>query len=143
MTSKQLRRRRLRGLTLIETIIAMVVLAVAVPGTLWAIRDSAVQRVAPLRSSKARWLVTEKLEDIVADRHSTTRGYTYIASGNYPNEATISGFPGFTRTTTVSETAADLATAGTGYKKVTVSVGWIDTKGVARQVSISTVLTDY
>lgn len=135
--------RLLPGLTLIETIVAMVVLAVAVPGTLWAIRDAAVQRVAPLRSSKARWLVTEKLEDIVADRNSTTRGYAYVLTGNYPSEASISGFPGFTRTTTIAETAADLVSAGTGYKKVTVSVGWTDTKGVARQVSISTVLTDY
>ena len=136
-------RRRLPGLTLIETIIAMVVLAAAVPGTLWAIRDAAVQRVAPLQVSKARWLVTEKLEDIVADRNSTTRGYSYVVAGNYPNEASISGFPGFTRTTTISETAADLTSAGTGYKKVTVSVVWTDTKGVSRQVSIATVITDY
>ncbi len=136
-------RRWLPGLTLIETIIAMVVLAVAVPGTLWAIRDAAVQRVAPLQTSKARWLVTEKLEDIVADRNSTMRGYTYVVAGNYPSEASISGFAGFTRTTAISETAADLVSAGTGYKKVTVSVGWTDTKGMARQVSIATVITDY
>lgn len=131
------------GVTLVEAIVAVVILAAAVPATLWAIRDASVQRVAPLQASKARWLLTEKLEDIIADRHATGRGYGYLVAANYPAEASITGYPGFTRTTSIAETGADLASAGTGYKRVTVRVAWRDARGVDRQVDMATVLTDY
>jgi prepilin-type N-terminal cleavage/methylation domain-containing protein len=132
-----------RGFTLIETIIAIVVLSIAVPPMLWSIRESHIQRVGPMMASKARWLATEKLEDIIADRHSTTRGYAYLVTANYAAEASISGSAGFTRTVTFTETAADLSTAGTGYKRCTVTVGWTDGAGTARSLSISSVVTDY
>lgn len=139
------RRRRSRppGVTLVEAIVAVVILAAAVPATLWAIRDAAVQRLAPLQASKARWLLTEKLEDVIADRHASGRGYGYLVAANYPAESAIAGYDGFTRTTSIVETGADLASAGTGYKRVTVRVAWRDARGVSRQVDMATVLTDY
>ncbi len=93
--------------------------------------------------SRARWLATEKLEDVIADRHSTTRGYDYLISGNYPPEAAVSGFPQFSRSVTLTETEADLVSAGTGYLTVEVAVGWTDTQGVGRTLEVSTVLTEY
>ena len=132
-----------RGFTLIEAIIAIVVLSIAVPPMLWSIRASHVQRVSPMKASQARWLATEKLEDIIADRHSTTRGYSYLTSGNYPNESSITGSPGFTRSVAFTETTANLSTSGTGYKKCVVTVTWIDGAGVSRSLAISTVVTDY
>ena len=134
---------RRRGLTLIETIAAIVLLSIAIPPMLFSIREAQHHRVNPVLSSKARWLVTEKLEDIIADRHSTTRGYGYVIAANYPAENPISGYTGFARSVTISETAADLVSAGTGYKRVTVSVGWTDTTGAARTLAITTILTDY
>lgn len=131
------------GFTLIEAIIAIVVLAVAVPPMLWSIQDSQVSRVAPILASRARWLATEKLEDIVADRHSSTRGYGYVIDANYPAEAAVTGMTGFSRSVAITETGAALASGGTGYKLVTVTVGWIDARAEARSLSLSTVVTDY
>lgn len=136
-------RLRRTGFTLIETIIAVVVLSIAVPSMLWSIQAAHKQRIDPMRTSKARWLAQEKLEDIIADRHSTTRGYSYVITGNYPAETPVSGYAAFNRSVTVSETAADLVSAGTGYKKATVTVTWNDSKGQSRSLALATVVTDY
>ena len=135
--------RHRRGFTLIESIGALVILTVAIPPMLWSIRQAHIQRVNPMKASKARWLATEKLEDIIADSNSTTRGWTYVASGNYATENPVSGYVGFTRTVAISETAADLVTAGTGYKRITVTVNWTDASGTSRSTSVATIPTDY
>lgn len=131
------------GFTLIETVAAVVILAIGIAPMLWAVQEAQVQRVNPLQASRARWLATEKLEDVIADRHSGTRGYTYLINGNYPTQNPVSGFPGFTRSVSITETAADLSSAGTGYKTAEVTVAWIDGAGQARSLAVSTVLTDY
>lgn len=132
-----------RAFTLVEAIAAIIILAVAVPPMMVAVRDSAVSRADPILQSRARWLVTERLEDIIADRHSPARGYAYVTGTNYPAEATISGFPGFSRAVSIIETGASLLGAGTGYKTVTVTVSWTSPKAGARSLAVSTVVTDY
>jgi len=131
------------GFTLIETIAAIVILAAAIPPLMFAIREAHHQRVDPVLTSRARWLATEKLEDIIADRHSTTRGYDYLIEANYPDEDSVPGYANFSRTVSFNATEADLSTAGEGYMNVTVEVGWIDGGGTARTLSVSTVLTEY
>lgn len=139
-----MKKRRLpSAFTLIEAIIAIVILSVAMPPMLWAIRDSQSMRVSPILTSRARWLATEKLEDVIADRHSTTRGYSYVIAGNYPAEATIAGFPGFSRSTSITETGAAFAVGGTGYKLITVTVSWTDGRAQSQSLTLSTVVTDY
>ena len=132
-----------RGFSLIETIAAIVILSVALPSMLWTVREAHIQRVSPVLLSTARWLAVEKLEDVIADRHSETRGYTYLITGNYPAENPVAGYAGFTRTVSFNETVADLVTAGAGYMNVTVQVGYTDGQGTAQTLSILTVLTDY
>lgn len=132
-----------RGFTLVETIAAIVILAVAIPPMLWSIRAAHQQRVNPVLLSRARWLAAEKLEDVIADRHSTTRGYAWLSPSNYPAESPVSGFTGFDRSVSLVETTADLVTPGSGYMTVTVTVDWTDGAGDAQSLSISTVLTDY
>jgi prepilin-type N-terminal cleavage/methylation domain-containing protein len=135
---------RTRGFTLIEAITAVVVLAVAVPGMFWGIRDAQMRRIDPIQASKARWLAAEKLEDIIADRHSATRGYAYVIGGNYGAEASVSGYPGFSRAVAIAESGASLvAGSGTGYKRVTVSVSFRDGRNTLRTLSLATVVTDY
>lgn len=136
-------RRQRRGFTLIEAIAAIVMLAIIVPPTMYALREGHKQRANPVLASRARWLATEKLEDVIADRHSATRGYAYLVASNYPSESSITGFPGFTRSVSFTETTVNLSTAGTGYMRVTVTVGWTDAGSTARSLAISTVLTDY
>jgi prepilin-type N-terminal cleavage/methylation domain-containing protein len=131
------------GFSLIETIAAIVILSVALPPMLWAIGQGHIQRVNPVMVSKARWLATEKLEDIIADRHSSTRGYTWLVPGQYPDETPVVGYPAFNRTVSFNMTAADLVSAGNDYKRATVTVSWTDATGTGRSLALSTVLTDY
>ncbi|MGE3107716.1 MAG: prepilin-type N-terminal cleavage/methylation domain-containing protein [Phycisphaerales bacterium] len=134
---------RRSAFTLIECIIAIVILSVAVPAMVLAIRETHSRRAAPVMSSRASWLAMELLEDIIADRNSATRGYGYLKASNYPAEASVSEFPAFSRSVRFVETGPDLASAGSGYMKVTVSVSWIAPGGTQRSLALSTILTDY
>ena len=126
-----------------EAIVAIVVLSLAVPSMVWAIRMAHNGRVDPVQASRARWLASEKLEDVIADRNSTTRGYSYVVTANYPSEGSISGFPGFTRSVAITETGANLVSAGTGYKRVVVTVSYTGAAGTPRAMALSTVVTEY
>jgi hypothetical protein len=131
------------GFTLIEGIAATVILATAVPPMLWAVRQASSARANSVLASRARWLAAEKLEDIIADRHSSTRGYTYLATANYPAESAVAGYPGYARSVAITESAADLVSAGTGYKRVSVSATYLDDARVSRTATLSTVLASY
>lgn len=147
MALRDARRQRLkgrRGFTLIEVIIAVVVMSIAVPPMFWALRQANVQRVDPVNLSRARWLACEKLEDILADQYSTTRGYSYLLNSNYVAESPVTGFTGFTRSVSIAESGAGLvAGSGTGYKTVVVTVGYVDGKGASRTLNVSTVVAQY
>ncbi len=145
MCSRPIRPRSLdrRALTLLEVVCAVVIIGIAAPALLTAVRDATVRRASAQQQITARWLACEKLEDITADRHSATRGWSYIASGNYPAEPSVTGFTAFSRTTTIVETGVDLTTAGTGYRKVTVTVTYPDAHLGTKSISIASVLTDY
>ena len=131
-----------RAFTLIEAISALVVLSIAMPSMLWSIRDSVRRRADPILLSRARWLAAEKLEDCIADGHSTTRGYAYLAVGNYPAESPVTGFTGMNRSVAINETAPNFI-AGTGWKTITVSVTYTDGQGVTRSLALATVITSY
>ena len=141
--------RRRRGFTFIETIASIVILSVAIPPMLWAIRAAEMHRVNATLPSRARWLVTEKLEDIVADRHGPSRGWSYVKNGgNYTDEVPVATDTQFNRRVTVSEhgpwdDVGSAWTAGTSYLTVTVQVEWYDSGGTLRTISIETILTDY
>jgi len=134
---------RRRGFTLVETIASLVVLSMTIPPIMIVMQRASTDQLTPIMTSRARWLATEKIEDIIADRHSATRGYDYLITANYVDETPITSDPGFSRTVSLSVTAADLVTAGTGYMTVTVAVSWADSTGSARQIDIVTVLTEY
>ena len=144
-------RPHVHGFTLIETIAAVVILTVAMPPMMWALNEAHLQRANPMLVARARWLATEKLEDIVADRHDATRGWAYVKTpGNYSAENPVDAgdYPQFNRSVTLSEHGAwdnggQTWSAGTGYLTVTVDVDWTDAGGDPRTLSISTIVTDY
>ncbi len=142
-------RARPSGFTLIETVAAIVILAVAVPPMLWAVAQAQHKRANPMLASKARWMAVEKLEDLIADRHSESgnRGWDYLIAANYADEnpGDISSYPQFGRTETFLETQADLSTpdASGGYMTVTVTVTWTNSEGDSQSLSITTMLTEY
>ncbi|MBL8758157.1 MAG: prepilin-type N-terminal cleavage/methylation domain-containing protein [Phycisphaerae bacterium] len=135
--------RRARALTLVEALVAIVVVAIAAPPMLLAMRDASLRRATPVLADRARWLASEKLEDLIADRHSPARGYAFITPANYPTEPAVAGFPAFSRAVAITETAANLSSPGTGYKRVAVTVAWRDQGGTLRSLALSTILTDY
>jgi len=132
-----------RGFSLVEAIACVLVMSIAVPPMLLAIRDAQARRAGITQASRARWLATERLEDIIADRHSTTRGYTHIQSANYPDETDLPDSPGFARRVAIAETGSDLATPGQGYKRITVEIDWIVPLHGSSTLTLSTVVTDY
>lgn len=127
--------------SLIEAIAAISLLALAVPALLWSLAQSRRSLVQPTSYTTARWLVTERLEDVLADASSPARGYAYVASSNYPAESPVSGFSGFSRSMAVAETGANLSSAGTGWKTVTVIVAWTDVQGDSQSLAASAVVT--
>ncbi len=131
-----------RGFTLIEAISALVILSLAMPTMLWAIRDSIRRRADPILLSRARWLAGEKLEDIIADAHSPSRGYSYVVNANYSAESPVSGFTGMNRSVSIVETAPKFV-AGTGWKTCTVTVTYTDGQATSRSLQLSTVVTSY
>ena len=58
---------RRRGFTLIEAVIAMIVLSVAVPATLALVHDATVVRAESAMSTRASWLGSMLCEQILAD----------------------------------------------------------------------------
>lgn len=131
-----------RAFTLIEAITAIVILGTAMPAMLIALGQAHRDRISPAMASQARWIAMEKLEDVIADRSSLSRGWDYIDETNYPNEASIMGSPGYSREVDIAETAADLQTVGTGYKTVSVTVEWTHSDGQTHTVVLATVMTE-
>jgi len=131
-----------RAFSLLEAISALVILGVAMPGMLWAIRDNVRRRADPVFLSRARFLAAEKLEDIIADANSPARGYSYVLNANYAAETPVSGFTGMNRSVSIVETAANFV-AGTGWKTCTVTVSYTDGQAQSRSLQLSTVVTSY
>lgn len=130
------------GFTLIETIIAIVILTIAAPPLLMALSATHSERAVTARSIEASWLAADQLERVIRDRHSPTRGYGYLVEANYPDLSALPEAPAFSRAVTITETAPDLTSAGAGAKTVTVSIAWTDPMTGARSFALSTVLTD-
>jgi type II secretory pathway pseudopilin PulG len=137
------RRRTRRAFTLPEAITGVVILSIAIPSMLWGVRQAHIHRANRILLSRAHWLAVEQLEDVLADRAGSTRGYSYIIPGNYPPEPAVAGFPAFARSVMIAETGASLAGAGTGYKRITVIVSFTDAGGTPRSLSLQSAVTDY
>lgn len=133
-----------RGFTLVEAVTAIVVLSLAMPAMLAALAQAQRERAAPVLASRARWLAVEKLEEVIADRHSPSRGWGHLVAANYPEEAEVAGFEGFSRSVGFAEYGApDLSTPGEGYVVATVVVGWTGPMGGVESMPIATVLTEF
>ena len=59
MRERRATQRRRGGFSLIETVAAIVVLAISMPPMLWSIGEAQSLRVNPILSSRARWLAVE------------------------------------------------------------------------------------
>lgn len=136
----------MKGFSLIETVIVIVVLSIGTIGVLSVFTEGMRGAADPLVTLQAVGLAQEKLDQIVGDRLNTARGFAWITPANYPAENPISGFPAFNRSVTIfCVTTADLNTSigappcASGYTHVTVTV----THSVIGSVTAETLVTNY
>jgi hypothetical protein len=113
---------RTAGFSIIEAVAAIVLLGIAVPPILAFLLQGARGGIFPERQTTSYFLAMEKMEEIIADRHSSSRGYSYLTAAHYPDENLADGY---VRTVAFSEVSPVDLTApqtGSGYLKITVTV---------------------
>ncbi len=133
---------RRRATTIIEIVMAMVILAIAMPPLMNAFVEASHQSIHPTKASIASFLATERMEEIIARRYRNSEGYAAVTTANFPNEPSVSGFGGFSRSVTMTSVSASLTPVGTdeGYKLVRVTVSW---GGGGKSVRIERVFSDF
>lgn len=144
-----------RGLTLIESVLAIAVIGAGLVGVMIAFQGSVTSSLLADQSIIASHIAREAMESIIAQRDNNPNGNTgydnVLTSINnntytFPNAY---GQTGFTLTTTVTEMNPDDdnatddfldAQAGSGYARVTVTVSW---NGGANSTKVETLLAKY
>ncbi len=134
-------RTRRNGITLVDVVAALVILSVALPPLVSSFAESAMQTIGPAKMNVAALLAIERMEEIVA-RRNQANGYAQVVAANFPAESPVTDYPGFDRSVTVTEVAADLSTPqpGSGLKHVTV---WVQWESGAREVQTDRLFADY
>lgn len=151
-----------RGFTLIEAVVAMVVLAIAVPIGLAMMRDAATSRINNAKASTAYWLANAIIEQVMADLDSPTAGLGFEAFDNvnsYLNDAPDALTTRLASVTDEAEAkgyvwsmtasaAMDYTGATTGdatedlYRRITVQVLWFDALGDPHMLQLSLMAAD-
>ena len=151
-----------RAFTLIEAIIAMVVLSIAVPATLALIHDATVARAETTTSTRAAWLGSMLIEQILADVASDDPqlGMDALADDEaYLNDADTGLFARLDQAIAPFENAGLDATGDIGpliseslstsgdpdqdiYRQITVTVEWNALGGGQRNAPITFLVTD-
>ena len=106
-----------RGVTLIEIIIAMVILT----GVLLGMGGFAVNFTRTVSRSDARTIAVNLAAQRISDIRATPN-YSGLETTFNGTEASITGFSGYTRATTIVRTGGPRPTSTNDYKTVTVSV---------------------
>lgn len=115
------------GLTLVEVLIAMVMLSIALLGMAALITSILTGNAYSNRLTTATTLAQEEMEDI------RRIGYSGVSAGT-ENYGSISGYALFKRTTGVAADSPD-----PGMKTITVTVFW---DSDAKSVELQTILTE-
>lgn len=135
-----------KGFSIIDSILATVVLAIGLTGGIFLMQNALVASNNADYSVIATQFASEKLETIIADKAMKAGKYAAIINSNYPEE-TLSyneSAGTFKRTVAVNEvSSADLTTLenGSGFKRVDVEVKW--GPSYSKKITVSTLLTNY
>jgi prepilin-type N-terminal cleavage/methylation domain-containing protein len=106
-----------RGVTLIEVIIAMVILTVVLLGMgSFAVRFTRTVQAADARTV-AVMLASQRISEVRSQPN-----YGGLETAYNGTESTIAGFPGYTRSTQIVRTGGPKPTYNQDYKTVTVAV---------------------
>jgi Tfp pilus assembly protein PilV len=130
------------GTSIIEVVLALMILSVGLPPLMVCFVEAAAQSVRPAQATIAAFLAQERMEEIIARRYQGTDGYDALTTANFPSEAEVAGFPGFSRAVSIRYATAGLATAASdeGYKVVRVTVAW---RGGAESIEIEHAFADF
>lgn len=137
---------RRRCTTIIEVVMALVILGIALPPLISSFADASMQSIHPSNTTVAAFLVIDRMEEVVARRYrgidSGVTGYDAITTVNFPDEVPVPGFAALERRVTIAEVDSDLNPSGTqvGYRLVTVTVSW---NGGGDQLVIERVFADF
>jgi prepilin-type N-terminal cleavage/methylation domain-containing protein len=104
------------GFTLIEVIMALMILSVAILGT-QAMAGTLVRRVTLSNTQLSAIELAEDRLDLIRLEPNYANLDTYVA-----NENPVTGWPGFRRITTVVRTNVTTTNGTTDYRKITVEV---------------------
>jgi prepilin-type N-terminal cleavage/methylation domain-containing protein len=129
-------RRHDPGVTLIELMVALVLLSVALLGIAAAFAPGRMAIQAGDQSTTAVFLARQVVEDMRNRAYDADSDE--ITGGNFPNLAygSISGYPNFRRTVTIADDVPE-----TGTKTVTVAVFYRDDSGAERSVTLAMIFT--
>jgi len=116
---------RRRALSLIEVVLAIVILGLAVSPLAVQLTVGARQQAAALIQQNLTQLASERMWEIAADHAHPSRGYSYITEKAYPDETAPRGLNGYTRQTVIREVSpTDYVSqkTGSGIKRVRIVV---------------------
>jgi prepilin-type N-terminal cleavage/methylation domain-containing protein len=114
-----------RALSLIEVVLAMVILGVAVPPLLLQISASVQQQETALIEQNLVQLASERMWAVFTDHADPTHGYDAIVAATYPDETAPNGLTGYVRRTEIREVSPDdyvTSQPGSGIKRLRVTV---------------------
>ncbi len=113
------------GLSLIEVVVAIVILGLAVPPLLISIAAGVQQQQLGLIQQNLANLASERMWQVFTDHADPTRGYDAIVPAAYPDESAPHGLTGYTRRTEIREVnPSDYLTplSGSGVKRFRIIV---------------------
>ncbi|MCK4342223.1 MAG: prepilin-type N-terminal cleavage/methylation domain-containing protein [Phycisphaerae bacterium] len=117
--------RKQRGLSLVEVVVAIVIVGLAAPPLLFQIANGVRQQEAVLIQQNLVQLASERMWEIFTDHANPTRSYDYITAAAYPDETAPRALEGYQRQTEVREVSpADYVSpqAGSGIKRFRITV---------------------
>ena len=113
-----------RGFTLIELIIIIVVVGIFIPAMFTMMQNGVMQGGRMHTSQQQLSLAEASMEEIIADKNSDGRGFTYLSARDYGKST---GLEGFSRLVEVK----DLRVKGRPAKSVTVTISGRETSAVS------------
>jgi type II secretory pathway pseudopilin PulG len=135
------------GVTLIEAVLTIAIFAAGLVSMMYIFSGSTTSSLVADQTVTAANLAREKIEQIIADR--ANKGYAVTIATSYSDGQLTGNYSPYTRNVTITEVDPDVdagtddfldASLGSGYARVTVTVGW---SGGSHSVKEETLIADY
>jgi len=115
------------GFTLPEVVLILVIAAVAVLPLGMLFANSSIRSSEARNATVMAQLAQAKMEEIAADKTSTSRGFSYLIAANYPAENPVPAFTGYSRSVAF---APDSVYDSVTFRTVSVTVAFASVPSV-------------